>query len=809
MLIKMLRHGTGSAARAASYVLDEKDHMNIVRPHVEVLCGDPHLFAKIADSSPYKHKYTSAVIAFTEEDQPTDVEIKDVLKQFEALAFSGLEPDQYHMTAVLHQEPNGSKHIHILVPRLELRSGKAMNIAPPGLFQKHFHTLQDKLNSEYGWADPKDPDRARFTKKGYELYLQSALKKVEKNRGNYKTFIENLYVGLLSISLKQLETNQNEFLFSEILVHNRDDFMQFVLTNKLASEVAKIRENQFSLIPTFGKKPIYFQGEIYERQFDIRKCSEPFRERIKAFEQVRKADSERGNDEQRTVNQISKNTRMPRAKLRDRAEKTLQGARQARAAYNRQRYASATTSEKRDSDFNQRIEIISSRVEAEYQQYSNDAVFTSQRNRSDHAKASSAEQSPIATYDQRQSESDQSPNSGQYPKYHTVIRRSEKSVAAASRSSINSVDHLQPEINSENIYSDVAWNGATEYFSNIALQLLSHTADLNQKRDRNLDGRRRHSIPSDHLLEMDRLQYSEFEQKESPSDRTEYSSDISLFRGEISYERTATYDYSTSQRQRHTADDFGFTRTNEFSFDAIIAEYYARLARKRREDEKKAQRDRALRAEQQRRHEQDLENLRLQQSVRIEPHRDQFISEYWIDDQRVTIEAGKIRTVRTATAVTASERAPTSRTEHVIRYTDQQTRALNDKLDQALRRAGEARVEFETVAIATATTNQRLKRDDVELYSEYEQFKQNMRRLREQADADQEHAATMQQQYQFDREHSAELTATILQLAKLVEEIVSLMMHLIAAMLGQQYNIQSQPQVESKQQKPNDFGAEF
>lgn len=224
---------------------------------------------------------------------------------------------------------------------------------------------------------------------------------------------------------------------------------------------------------------------------------------------------------------------------------------------------------------------------------------------------------------------------------------------------------------------------------------------------------------------------------------------------------------------------------------------------------KKAQRDRALRAEQQRRHEQDLENLRLQQSVRIEPKRDQFISEYWIDDQRVTIEAGKIRTVRTTAAVTASERAPTSRTEHVIRYTDQQTRALNDKLDQALRRAGEARIEFETVAIATATTNQRLKRDDVELYSEYEQFKQNMRRLREQADADQEHAATMQQQYQFDREHSAELTATILQLAKLVEEIVSLMMHLIAAMLGQQYNIQSQPQVESKQQKPNDFGAEF
>ncbi|WP_224964962.1 MobA family protein [Acinetobacter guillouiae] len=809
MLIKMLRHGTGSAARAASYVLDEKDHMNIFRPHVEVLCGDPHLFAKIADSSPFKHKYTSAVIAFAEEDQPTNVEIKDVLKQFEALAFSGLEPDQYHMTAVLHQEPNGSKHIHILVPRLELRSGRSMNIAPPGNFQKHFHMLQDKLNFEHGWADPNDPDRARFTKKGHETYLHAALKKIGKDRENYKQYIENLYLKLLSISLKQLEKKHAQVIPSELLVRNRDDFMQFVLSNELASEIVKIREKQFSLVPPFGKKPIYFQGEIYEKQFNIEKCSRTIRERIKSLEQVRTADRERGNDEQRTVNQISKYTRTPCAQLRDRAEQALQGARQARADYNRQRYASATTPEERDPDFNKRIEIISRRAEAEDRQYTNDAVFASQGNRSDHAKASSAEQRPITTEDRRQSEPNQNPDSEQYSGNLANIRRSEETIAAASRSGINSVDHSQPKIDSENIYSHGAWNVAAEYFNNITRELLFNTADLNQKRDRNFDGRQGQSFPSNYLLEMDRLQYTEFEQKDDSSNRAEYSSDLSMYCGEISHERTATYDYSTSQRQRHTADDFGFTRANEFSFDAIIAEYYARLARKRREHEKKAQRDRALRAEQQRRHEQDLENLRLQQSVRLEPSRNQFISEYWIDDQRVTIEAGKIRQIGATTAVTASERAATSRTEHVMCNTDQQTTTLNRQLDQALRRAGEARVEFETVAIATETTNQRLKRDDGELYSEYEQFKQNMRRLREQADADQEHAATVQQQYQYDRKHSAELTATILQLAKLVEEIVRLMMDLIAAMLGQQYTFQSQPQVDSKQQKSNDDGPEF
>ncbi|MCT9979460.1 MobA family protein [Acinetobacter sp. I-MWF] len=809
MLIKMLRHGTGSAARAASYVLDEKDHMNIVRPHVEVLCGDPHLFAKIADSSPFKHKYTSAVIAFAEEDQPTNIEMKDVLKQFEALAFSGLEPDQYHLTAVLHQELNGSKHIHILVPRLELRSGKAMNIAPPGRFQKHFHMLQDKLNFEYGWADPNDPERARFTKKGHETYLHAALKKIGKNRENYKQYIENTYLQLLSISLKQLEKKHAQVIPSELLVRNRDDFMQFVLTNQLASEVVKIREKQFSLVPPFGKKPIYFQGEIYERQFNIEKCPRTIRERIKSLEQVRTADRERGNDEQRTVNQISKYTQTPCAQLRDRAEQALQGARQARADYNRQRYASATTSEKRDTDFNQRVEIISRRTEAEYRQYTNEAVFTSQRNRSDHAKASSAEQRSITTEDRRQSEPDQNTDSEQYSEHHTGIRRSEATITDASKSSDNTVDHSQPQIDSENIYSDGAWNVAAEYFSNITRQLLSHSADFNQKRDRNFDGRQGQSFPSNYFSEMDRLQYPKFEQKNGSSDGTEYSSDITMHRGEISHERTATYDYSTPQRQRHTADDFGFTRTNEFSFDTILAEYYARLARKRREDEKKAQRDRALRAEQQRRHEQDLENLRFQQSVRLESSRHQFISEYWIDDQRVTIETGKIRQIGATTAVTASERAATSRTEHVLRYTDQQTRALNSQLDQALRCSREAGDEFEKFTIAIPATNQEFKRDDAELHSEYEQFKQHMRRLREQADADQEHAASMQQQYQYDREHSAELTATILQLAKLVEEIVRLMMNFIATMLGQQYNIQRQPQVEAKQQKSNHSGPEF
>lgn len=83
MLIKMLRHGTGSAARAASYVLDEKDH-----EYCPSACWsvewDPHIFAK-SQIVLLKHNISRRL--FAEEDQPTDIEIKDVLKQFEALLY--------------------------------------------------------------------------------------------------------------------------------------------------------------------------------------------------------------------------------------------------------------------------------------------------------------------------------------------------------------------------------------------------------------------------------------------------------------------------------------------------------------------------------------------------------------------------------------------------------------------------------------------------------------------------------------------------------------------------------------------------
>ncbi|MEK5772681.1 relaxase/mobilization nuclease domain-containing protein, partial [Acinetobacter variabilis] len=91
----------------------------------------------------------SGVIAWSKDDNPTPEEIREVLDKFEDHAFAGLHKSQYHLFAVLHTDDDGSKHIHVLVPRMDLVSGKSLNIAPP-LHHHHFDPLRDKLNLEKG-----------------------------------------------------------------------------------------------------------------------------------------------------------------------------------------------------------------------------------------------------------------------------------------------------------------------------------------------------------------------------------------------------------------------------------------------------------------------------------------------------------------------------------------------------------------------------------------------------------------------------------------------------------------------------------
>ncbi|WP_180025718.1 hypothetical protein, partial [Acinetobacter sp. YH16049] len=155
MHIKFTKHGKGCPRKAVGYLLAEKDSKGDLRPQIETLRGDAQTFVAITESLDFDYRYSSAVIAWSKQDNPTDAQIQETLDQFEKHAFADLDPTRYHMNAVLHVAQDGSKHVHVLVPRVDLGTGKSLNIAPPG-HEKYFDKLRDYLNEKYTWSKPDD-----------------------------------------------------------------------------------------------------------------------------------------------------------------------------------------------------------------------------------------------------------------------------------------------------------------------------------------------------------------------------------------------------------------------------------------------------------------------------------------------------------------------------------------------------------------------------------------------------------------------------------------------------------------------------
>ena len=70
MMVKFLDRGTGSAQAAADYLTADLDAKGKEREEVQVLRGDPHQVADVADSLEFEHKYTAGLFAWAPEDQP-------------------------------------------------------------------------------------------------------------------------------------------------------------------------------------------------------------------------------------------------------------------------------------------------------------------------------------------------------------------------------------------------------------------------------------------------------------------------------------------------------------------------------------------------------------------------------------------------------------------------------------------------------------------------------------------------------------------------------------------------------------------
>lgn len=293
MHIKFLAHGQGSARGAVNYLLGERDHNGEERAEVTVLSGDPHLVAEVADASVNQWRYTSGVIAWSPEDNPTPEQINQVVRDFERTAFAGLDPDQYATCAVLHREKDGTAHIHTLTARVELSTGKALNIAPPG-HEKTFDPLRDYWNHLQGWARPDDPERFRHVQPGHEPH-RSHPDRHPKTRAEITAHIE-------AMAADGLVTNAKE------------------VRQELADigEITRASKDYVSVRPHGEDKPIRLRGELYRDNWAIDQTLE--REARRAQSAAAGRDGQRDPD------------------AAERARKRLEAATGRRKAYHRERY---------------------------------------------------------------------------------------------------------------------------------------------------------------------------------------------------------------------------------------------------------------------------------------------------------------------------------------------------------------------------------------------------------------------------------------------------------------------------------------
>jgi hypothetical protein len=155
MIIVFLKHSTDASGRKAvnSLLADGKD----VEP--KVLRGDHHATIDLIECLDFEHTYTLGVCSFEPGVEVSSTVEEDVMDRFEYAAFAGLDKDQYCILWIRNQD-KGRHQLHFVVPRVELSTGKSLNIAPPGHFA-FFDALCDTINFDYGFADPRSASRRR------------------------------------------------------------------------------------------------------------------------------------------------------------------------------------------------------------------------------------------------------------------------------------------------------------------------------------------------------------------------------------------------------------------------------------------------------------------------------------------------------------------------------------------------------------------------------------------------------------------------------------------------------------------------
>lgn len=236
MIVDFFRHGTGLSKGCLDYLLGEQRD----RQQAEILSGDLELTAQLIDSSPYTKKYTSGCLSFYEQDLPTQ-DKSQIMRDFERCLFPNMEPDQYQILWVQHQDKDRLE-LNFVIPNVELTTGKRLQpfYAPVDL--ERVDLFKRITNKNYKLYDPDDPDH------------QQVLVSKKNLPRDVKEFKEKLH----EYVCKYIENGEITDRTSLIMWLESNDVKVTRQTPRFIS-IENPCEN--------AKRPIRLNGEIYEQGF--------------------------------------------------------------------------------------------------------------------------------------------------------------------------------------------------------------------------------------------------------------------------------------------------------------------------------------------------------------------------------------------------------------------------------------------------------------------------------------------------------------------------------------------------------------
>ena len=190
MICKFFRGGRtyAGAKSAVAYLLNER----VKEGTAKVLEGNPHTTLAIIKNISRKWKFSSGVMSF--EELLDDKTKKEIIEEFKKTFFAGLEEEQYNILVVEHND-KGRTELHFIIPRTELRTGKAFN---PFWHKRDFRKkdlFQDYINAKYGLTSPHIAQKQELIKQPNPNW-----KKNELQSWIDKFVIENIEQGLIKNS---------------------------------------------------------------------------------------------------------------------------------------------------------------------------------------------------------------------------------------------------------------------------------------------------------------------------------------------------------------------------------------------------------------------------------------------------------------------------------------------------------------------------------------------------------------------------------------------------------------------------------